>query len=59
MNSLFPIAMGIISEIFESYDEMPFGLKIADFTDFALDQFNKRFEKLERAKSGIIDMTED
>ena len=59
MNSLFPIAMGIISEIFESYDEMPFGLKMEDFTDFALDQFNKRFEKLERAKSGIIDMTED
>ncbi|MAT57480.1 MAG: ribonucleotide-diphosphate reductase [Ignavibacteriae bacterium] len=59
MNSLFLIAMGIISEIFESYDEMPFGLKMEDFTDFALDQFNKRFEKLERAKSGIIDMTED
>jgi ribonucleoside-diphosphate reductase beta chain len=59
MNSLFPIAMGIISEIFESYEEMPFGLKMEDFTDFALDQFNKRFEKLERAKSGIIDMTED
>lgn len=59
MNSLFPIAMGIISEIFESYEEMPFGLKMEDFTDFALDQFNKRFEKLERAKSGIIDMNED
>lgn len=59
MNSLFPIAMGIISEIFESYEEMPFGLKMEDFTDFALDQFNKRFEKLGRAKSGIIDMNED
>jgi ribonucleoside-diphosphate reductase beta chain len=59
MNSLFPIAMGIISEIFESYEEMPFGLKMEDFTDFALDQFNKRFEKLEKAKSGIIDIYED
>jgi hypothetical protein len=51
--------MGIISEIFESYEEMPFGLKMEDFTDFALDQFNKRFEKLEKAKSGIIDIYED
>lgn len=59
MNTLLPTAMGIIGEIFESYKEMPFGLQIDDFTNFALDQFNKRFEKLEKAKSGIIDLSEE
>ena len=59
MNSLLPLALGIINEIFESYDEMPFGLQIDDFVSFAMDQFNKRFEKLEKAKTGILDFNEE
>ena len=50
MNRLLPIGLGIISDIFSTYDPMPFGLQQTDFTDFALSQFQKRLARIEKSK---------
>jgi ribonucleoside-diphosphate reductase beta chain len=49
MAELLPLAIGVISEIFDAYDEMAFGLDLAEFTDFATAQFESRFKRIERA----------
>jgi ribonucleoside-diphosphate reductase beta chain len=43
-------AMGTIAEIFAEYETMPFGLQIEEFTEFALNQFQARVNRLERAR---------
>ncbi len=50
MENLLEVALTVIDEIFEPYDPMPFGLKKEDFTDYALNQFKKRINRLEIAK---------
>lgn len=51
MNELMPQAVQIISEVFSLYgDDVPFGLKESDFTDFAMVQFQKRFARVEKAR---------
>jgi len=50
MNELLPVALDIIGDVFECYDPVPFGLEVADFTDYALTQFGKRMSRLERAR---------
>jgi len=50
MNALLPDALAIIGEAFAQYDPIPFGLDPAVFTDFALSQFQKRIDRLERAR---------
>lgn len=52
MNDLLPHALGIIGDIFGAYELFPFGLEESTFTDFALDQFNKRIVRLEAARDG-------
>lgn len=49
MNELLLHAMGVIDEIFASYDEMPFGLQVEMFSNFALNQFQRRLNRLEMA----------
>ncbi|MFZ2357806.1 MAG: R2-like ligand-binding oxidase [Anaerolineae bacterium] len=55
MNELLPLAMDIISDAFEPYDPVPFGLTPADFSDFAISQFQKRLERLERARGASLE----
>lgn len=55
MNTLLPTALAIIGDVFASYDPMPFGLTESDFTDFALNQFQKRIERLEKARGATLD----
>jgi ribonucleoside-diphosphate reductase beta chain len=50
MNDLLPDALAIIGETFACYDPMPFGLEPDVFTDFALNQFQKRIERIEKAR---------
>lgn len=50
MGRLLDPALAIIDEIFEAYEEVPFGLRQEDFTEFALDQFRRRLARLERAR---------
>lgn len=55
MNELLPQAMEVIGDVFESYDPVPFGLSPADFSDFAISQFQKRLERLERARGASLE----
>ena len=51
MNELLPLALGVVGEAFAAYAVMPFGLELDEFTGFALSQFNKRLDRLERART--------
>ncbi|MEE8525454.1 MAG: SCP2 sterol-binding domain-containing protein, partial [Thermoanaerobaculia bacterium] len=42
MGKLLPMAIDLIHEMFDAYDEMPFGLKVEEFTEFAMSQFRRR-----------------
>ncbi|KAA3662890.1 MAG: R2-like ligand-binding oxidase [Chloroflexi bacterium] len=55
MNELLPAALGVIGDTFTSYAQMPFGLVESDFTDFALSQFQKRYERIEKARGASLD----
>lgn len=55
MNELLPGALDIIGDVFECYDPVPFGLEVADFTDYALSQFAKRMNRLESARGASLE----
>lgn len=50
MNALLAPALGVIGEVFAHYDPVPFGLVEADFVDYALAQYQKRIDRLEKAR---------
>jgi len=51
MNELLPYAMGVIGDAFSAYDPVPFGLTYSDFVEYASDQFQKRMDRLEKART--------
>jgi ribonucleoside-diphosphate reductase beta chain len=55
MNSLLPFAIGVIGDAFAAYNVVPFGLVEDDFVNYAMSQFTKRFERLEKAKGAGLD----
>ena len=55
MNTLLPSAIGVIGDAFARYDVVPFGLVEDDFVNYAMSQFTKRFERLEKAKGASLD----
>jgi ribonucleoside-diphosphate reductase beta chain len=55
MNSLLPFAIGVIGDAFAAYEVVPFGLVEDDFVNYAMAQFSKRFERLEKAKGQSLD----
>jgi ribonucleoside-diphosphate reductase beta chain len=55
MNELLLPALGIIGDAFDCYDPMPFGLIEDDFIDFATRQFQKRIERLEKARGARLE----
>ena len=55
MNSLLPLAIGVIGDAFARYEVTPFGLVEDDFITYAMDQFSRRFERLEKARGGSLD----
>jgi ribonucleoside-diphosphate reductase beta chain len=56
MNALLPLALGVISEMFAAYDgDAPFGLKEEEFVEFALSQYGKRFERIEKARGRTLE----
>ncbi len=50
MGELLTPALEIVNEAFEAYEEVPFGLKLEEFTDFAFGQFQKRIARIEKAR---------
>ena len=55
MNQLFPLAMGMIDEVFDAYDPVPFGLQKETFVQFASTQFQKRYQRVQRAREQSLD----
>jgi len=55
MNMLLPSAIGVIGDAFARYEVVPFGLKEEDFVNYAMSQFSKRFERLEKARGASLD----
>jgi ribonucleoside-diphosphate reductase beta chain len=49
-NDLLDKALGVIPEALDRYgDSIPFGITLAEFVEYASDQFAKRFNAIERA----------
>ena len=55
MNTLLPFAIGVIGDAFAAYKIVPFGLVEDDFVNYAMSQFTKRFERLEKARGATMD----
>lgn len=55
MNELLVPALAVVGDVFEQYDPMPFGLLLEDFIDYATNQFNKRIERIEKARGATLD----
>ena len=50
MGALLLPALEVIQEVFAPYEVPPFGLRIEEFTEFAMQQFQFRLERLETAR---------
>jgi ribonucleoside-diphosphate reductase beta chain len=50
MEVLIEPALGVIHELFDTYERMPFGLVIDDFVDYAMSQFENRLRKLDEVR---------
>ena len=55
MSALLPLAIGTVGEIFACYETLPFGLELDAFTDFAMGQFQRRFARIEKARTQDLD----
>lgn len=55
MNTLLMPALGVIGDAFANYDPIPFGLVETDFAEYAMGQFNKRIERVEKARGASLD----
>jgi ribonucleoside-diphosphate reductase beta chain len=51
MTELLPITLSIVSETFASYTPVPFGLVESEFNEYAVRQFQKRLDRVQRARS--------
>ena len=52
LNRLLPFALGVIPDALAPYgDDVPFGIDLMEMTEYAIDQFNKRLNAVERAAS--------
>ena len=54
MNELLPCAIGMIEEVFDSYEVMPMGLELDEFVGFATDQYQKRYQRITRAREQTV-----
>jgi ribonucleoside-diphosphate reductase beta chain len=50
MGELLAPALGVINEVFSAYPAMPFGLRLDEFAEFAIRQFDSRMGRIEKAR---------
>jgi len=55
MTELLPTTLSIVAETFASYSPVPFGLVEGDFNDYAIRQFQKRLDRVQRARTMSLD----
>lgn len=51
MNMLLPLAIGVVDEGYKLFDEIPFGINPQIFNDYAMDQFQKRFARIQKSRN--------
>lgn len=54
MGELLPRAISVVVEMFEAYEVLPFGLVMDDFIQFATTQFQRRIERVEKARGKTL-----
>ncbi|MEM9293049.1 MAG: R2-like ligand-binding oxidase [Acidobacteriota bacterium] len=47
-------AILLIQELFAAYDTLPFGLELEQFTEYAIGQFQKRSQRIEKARGKTL-----
>ncbi len=55
MNELLPYAIGLVNEGYEEVPESPFGIAQDEVVQYATTQFQKRFERIARARGQTLD----
>jgi len=55
MNELLVPGLGVIGDAFAAYDPIPFGLVETEFVEYAMGQFQKRIERVEKARGATLD----
>lgn len=55
MTMLLAPAIGVITDFFDTYDPVPFGLQLEEFTEFATRQFQSRIQRIERARHQTLE----
>ncbi len=50
MDDLIPDTLGIVTEFYDSYDPIPFGLSLKDTVEYAMEKFAVRWESLEEGR---------
>lgn len=58
MNVLLARGLGVVTEFFEPYTPVPFGLTLEDTITYAMSRFARRSARIERAQSGGATMLE-
>ena len=54
LNRLLTVAIGVIPEALERYgDDVPFGIDLGEMTQYAMEQFSKRYAVLERSAQSL------
>jgi len=59
MNTLLVPALGVIDDVFAAYSDIPFGLSPDMFINFAMGQFQKRYERVEKARGATLEEVEN
>jgi ribonucleoside-diphosphate reductase beta chain len=58
MNELLVPGLAMVNELFEGYEELeeiPFGLKMEEYLNYATVQFSKRFQRIQRAREQTVE----
>lgn len=55
MATLLPRATGMITEVFQNYDEMPLDLQLGEYVEYATEQYQRRFNRVEAARKMTLE----
>lgn len=55
MNALLPLALGMVEETLSAYEELPFGLEMSTFVNYATSQFQKRYQRIAKAREQTLE----
>lgn len=55
MGELLEVSIALIHELFACYDAMPFGLEQDAFVEYAMGQFSRRMDRVERARGRSLE----